>query len=892
MAVNRFHVEAWSLPLESTAMVVARVPFIRGSYKDPLSSQAGRGSIQVRGDWDRLTEVVDPGNNVETLLRIYQNNVVVGSFFATRTAKELRGDAAGTVTITGRALSHIPNDARVLNFDYPDTPTVDPDWIWGNGADINGFRNGSFEESEEVPDVSTYDIGTDFEDGSLQGWLATRSFLPGFYENDATVKVNTDDAQAGSYSMEVNAGVAYSGFRKQIRVQGGETYTFTWYMKSATTGKHVVGLLDLAGGTASHTNAYTINGRTYAELGNAAQDTGTTDGTWQQLTITVAYPTFNAGDPEQDFKDVWLYAIYDDTGNGPLIRLDSFTASGPGLGLAPWRRYGSGVTTFEQDATPGSTSPLDGSQSAAVVTSNALEGITQKVEGLTVARTYTFTAYVHHTTGSDQDLRVRIRRGSGDGIVALATETVSTGGGWTKVSVTTEIDQETVLVDVLKVTAGTFWVDKCRFQEGSGSATIGTMATALLDDLTVDHVGEVSAFGVNAYGSLTPTTYLDYSTHSATVDAAGDPWEPAAVSGLVEYRATRGKKLSHVFTDWARMGFEYRIVDNLPTSVDLELYNPYDWTTRTGGVGSNLVGTGVKELTYGAGVTGGPFVQQPAAVNRVLVEGDDGRWTVRRDATQEAAVGTRMVWEGNRNYLGDDTLGQIASTILDERTTPSTALKLKLEPKDDSTLPIPYVDFQVGDTYPINLTGVFVGAKRVVEVTTDFTEGYGSYEVEFDQETYTSDPSKAMAEAVRRLLERFDQLDAPEDLSGPSPATDDTSPGPIEPSYLIASANTRPAVQDVADFVCSGTNDGDTFTLATDALAASPWGGGRLVLAAGDYYFTTPLDLSGFSYMWLHGMGVESTQLYFTLAGAETACVAMGEYSIIDKMSIYELDTE
>jgi hypothetical protein len=731
MAVNTFHIEAWTLPLESTSRLIARVPFIRGSLKDPLSSQSGRASIVVRSDYDRLAEMVDPDNDVETQLRIFQNDVLVGSFRASRTATNLEELARGETKITGPVIQNSLGDARLLNFDYPTRPTVDPDWIYGNGAAINGFKNPGFEESEGAATTPTNDTSTDFEDQTLQGWLATRDFLPGFFENDATVKVNNTDAQAGTYSMEVNSGVAYSGFRKQIRVQGGETYTFSWYMKSTTTGVQLNGLIDLEGGTASHTNAYTINGRTYCELGNAAKNTGTTDGTWQQMTLTVAYPTFNS-DPDLNFRDVWLYAIYNDTGNGPLIRLDSFTATGAGLGLLPWKPRDSNVSTFEQST----TQVDDGTYSAHVVTTAADSGIKQRVEGMTPNRTYTFQAKVYHAAGSNQFFDITMRRGSGDGIIATSTFSVPTAT-WTNLSITGIVDQELVIVEVTKATSGDFYVDTTSLSEGDEEKTWGTIVQAFLNDLTVDHTAETGRFAINAFGSLTPVTWLDYSSFTGTNDSASNPWSDGGSLTTVAYRGKRGKKLSHVMTDGVRMGFEYHLYDDVTNGPTLDVFNPYDWTTRTGGVGITRVGTAVPVLRYGAGVTGGPIIKSPGSGNRFTFEGPDGRWDVRRSTAKETAFGSRAVYVGDTNYLGDDTLGQVAAQLLEEATEPNTALKVQLEPHLNSDIPIPYVHFNIGDTYPIDLAGAYTGSKRVVQITTDFTPGYGRYIVEFDNVTYT-----------------------------------------------------------------------------------------------------------------------------------------------------------
>ena len=893
MAVNRYHVEAWSLPLETSTRIVARVPFVAGSYKDPLSSQSGQGSITVRGDWDRLTDIVDPDLDIESLLVIFQNNTYVGAFFGTRTARDVTDDAVGLVTITGKHVASILDYGRVLNFDYPARPTLDPDWSWGAGASVAGFRNGGFEESEEIPGTPTDDVATDFEDQSLQGWLATRYFLPGFEENDATVKVNDTDSQAGTYSMEVNTGVARSGFRKLLRVRGGESYTFSWYCKSVTTGKRVLGLLDLHGGTVLHTNWFIDNGRAAVELANAAQGTGVTDNTWQQQTMTVSYPTFSSI-ADDNYKDVWLYVVFVGSGNGPLLRLDTFAGAGPGLGLVPWKPSDSTlVTVFEQDATH--TDPLDtDSTVAAKVTTTAVnEGIKQRVEGLTPGRTYTFLGRIYHEAGSDQDFRVRIRRGGGEGVIATNTDTIPTAT-WATIWVTGLADQDTLIVDVTKDTAGTFWLDSFDLIEGLYQASWGDIQTSLLTDLTVTHIGESTSppYAINAYGTLAPVTYLDYSSFDATTDSGGIVWaaDPAAiptVPDLVAYRAKRGKKLSLIANDGARMGYEYRAAfDPATSTVVLDWFNPYNWTTRTGGVGTNYVGTGVPEIRATVGVTSGPIVEQPAPANRVYVEGAHGRWNVRAKDASEAAVGTRMLYEGDVNVLGDDTLGQIARRTLDDRNEATTALKINIEPHDNTTIATPYVHFWPGDTYPIAMPGIFEGAKREVEIVTDFTPSFGRFTVEFDNRSYTSDPTKALVEAVRRLLERVDELDSPVDKSGL--AAIDVIPGADfqYPEVLVASVDSIDSVKDSAQFVCDGVADEQTIIDASSYMS----GWGRIHLAAGGYWCDDKLDLAGGRLLLLEGSGRQGSVLYMNGTTTRDYHVRMGEFSHIINLSLEDAD--
>jgi parallel beta-helix repeat protein len=60
----------------------------------------------------------------------------------------------------------------------------------------------------------------------------------------------------------------------------------------------------------------------------------------------------------------------------------------------------------------------------------------------------------------------------------------------------------------------------------------------------------------------------------------------------------------------------------------------------------------------------------------------------------------------------------------------------------------------------------------------------------------------------------------------------DNSTHPIEPTFLVASANTRAAIRNVADFVCDGIDDKVEIRAAFDALGVY---GGRVFLTEGEF---------------------------------------------------------
>ncbi len=880
MAVNAFRVEAWSLPIASSAKLVHSVPIVAGQIEDPLAN--GRGQITVPADWDRLSEVSP------AIFRVFRDGTLIPyvTFVGKRDASKLRDKDSANVVISGPNITdYIMSGTRIENFDYPDRPTVDPDWLWGLEQSVRGFRNGSFEAAEEIPGIIVTEAVTDFESGTLEGWEVIPSGGD-FRASDTTPILTTDEAYAGTYSLEFDGGTRHSGVRKKIIVKGGEQYTFSMRLKSATTGKRFTFGIDLpAGGTHAHSNGFVYNGIAMAELGNVARNPahnglpgGSTDGTWQLMSLDVTMPTFSN---PYNSAEIYLYVQYDhhDASNGPVAYIDGFAGSGPSLDMAPWINGGDFVT-FEQDSGTlhGSTSPDDETYALKYEPSAATGGVYQVVEGLTPGRMVTFRFKITHAEGSAHDFTAQVFTADGGSLIGENTESVPVGDGWTDIAVTVELTNQAHLFKISSDDAIEFWADTAKLGFGMQAATWGDIWQQLMDDAASDHSGEAGKY---AWSPLAP---VDYTGWTAVLDSGGNAWP-----GEVSYRARRGKSYKQISSDGWRMGYEYRIRDTVATALTLEmdLYNPYDFLTRTGGFGTNRVGTGVPTIGYGEGTADGEIVNSPNVMNRFHVEGENGLWDIEKDATSITAHGERDGYEGDRNILSAATVTEVAEQLLAERINPTTSIKINLNPGDNPELPLPYRDFQVGDTYPLHIADSFVGALRVVRITTNVTDTHAIYTIEFDNTVYTTDPMKATIEAVRRILEKFDELDGPEDDTGPALAIPDGI-DVLDPTYTIAPFDADPANYNAASFKLSGTSDEETLQAAATAL--NTLGRGRLVVLEGTVNFasasklTLPPDVSFF------GVGPGTLITYLT-GPASGYLIEYGDRSMVGRFRLKDRST-
>lgn len=100
----------------------------------------------------------------------------------------------------------------------------------------------------------------------------------------------------------------------------------------------------------------------------------------------------------------------------------------------------------------------------------------------------------------------------------------------------------------------------------------------------------------------------------------------------------------------------------------------------------------------------------------------------------------------------------------------------------------------------------------------------------------------AMADGVDYLLRKFKALDRPTGVTGVGSTA--TGGGPIDPTYLVASANARDRIKAVADFVCSGDDDQVEIQAAIN-LAADSWlDGGQIVLTEGYFNCSDYIEMS------------------------------------------------
>ncbi len=869
--MSEWSVEAWEIPGASPFQ--RRVMDVPGrlEFTQPASG-VGRANISIPQDWDRLNEILDPANDVGSLLRLIQTDrsgdpQIVAEYVLRRTATP-RKDAGNMIQLTAPSIEDALEWAVVYPYDWP--PEIfTPNWIYGGEGAAGTFRNGGMEDSN---------LNGDAETGVITPWESTTDSAD-TKAPDSDVIIDTSDPRSGTYCFEVDPSTFHSGFaRKNLRVIPGQQYVFSAFLKEpSNSGQRFTMGIQMGPGSVLDVGAAVYNDIGIAELNGAAYQAGASDGTYQTLDATVTFG------PNVIGTDIWSFYDEHPSGNGALFRVDDTTVLGHGIGLEPWDTDGA----IEPDVFELDTGTFRSGTQSMKWKVNAGSGaggssVFQAINDLTVGKTYTFGGFFQHDGVGSEPIRMLVFKSGGVWVNNAITQIV-TGAQFTYASVTFVAPETDLWIDFRYVDAGAspnFWIDDISLAEGLAPSTIGEIMLALLADAQTDHTAEA---GDLARETL---TWLK-ADFTASVDSAGNAWRADESLTIVRGK-TYGKVLG---SDLAKLGYEYRIKPNPsypgdPESHILQIYNPADLTTRVGGASNDLVGS---VGFSGGNVTKGPVVKTPKSRTVALAEGDALQFAVAKDAAGVAAWGARELYVPVADVLDPATLTQAADTSLVERGAVITATRITI--LDDGVFS-PFIDFDPGDwvrgELPPDLPR---GNHRIVAVTGTIMEGTSVFDLDIGAHVFVG--TSGMNEAVSRLLAKFDGVKEPVEEVSAAGILGDAFTGPIEVTYLVAASDARAELRAVADYVCSSADDQIEIQAAIDAAEAATAGVGKVVLSDGAFACTAPVLVGINGGTVLKGQGIDITGVTFTMRGGSgTAALRLDSttYAGAEDLSVVVVD--
>lgn len=818
---------------------IARLPATSGSGSATFLTTQGSSTADLK-DFERITTLISTTEG--SLVRVFDGVIIIDEWLAQRNQLSI-ADEQRIQRISGKALKGSLDNYIFRPYDGA-SPAVQGDFVWGlEGPGL--LQNGGFEASTPLPNGG-------FELGTSAGWQGTQA--DDDFANGTIRAVNSAvDARSGDFYGDVSPSAAGGGARRTIGgLTPGDTYTVVGYANEPTAAGDLIRAGIRGASTATHTNAYEEIEVWWAELDNAAQGAGSSDGTYQTFTLTFV--------AEED--SVELIVVNDDAAPQDFL-LDDWSLTGDGPGIEPWRARwhalsGSSVDTVAYStaqAHTGAASLVFQGTDAAYITDPfgrvryGLIGVVQDAN-LTVGRIYTMTAWIRHDgsgdNGANEDFSIIINRKSpvgalqetvdggfepGPGSYHMSARTVSIAQNtWTQVSMTFLADSSDVQAEIrfrgsdARSDVGDFvspniYVDDVSLHEGFPPAEVGEIGNTLI---TLGLASDV-------FGWVDTSSWADSSTDSASV-----AW-PENIALTIPWGSTFGQFLDALVD----LAYEWELVPKTPIGEiaagnpthDLHVYGP-------GGRDDDPdVG-----LLPKAGVTGGASVFRIPEYTRVIIEGADEGWSVVNDASAQADFGILETFT-RQTGLGDDATRLIAGQqFLDFEAANRNAVEFNLAATSFHHHPL--VDYRPGDTVamqvPPNLPRELRRVQRVDYTFANPTEYkvVGSRVLAGEAAAY---------DLVWRMWRRFKREKRPE-LGG---GGGDGGVGGT-PTIVVAASNASSLSKSKADtgFVCTGTADHLIIQQAIDLMESV---GGTVWLTEGTFTCsgTITMNKSGI----LRGMG-------------------------------------
>lgn len=845
-----FWATAYDLPhLAGADKKVAYIPALDYRFGKHADAFREEGSLTVPAAWERLSEVVhvdpsDHSNDVGSVIHVYQTGKVgsddrpvpVASWVVGRLPDDLNSKATGKATLSGKGLTAWVLDRLQLRpYDYPRNPTRQPDWIFGapNGSGL--IQEGDFEEP--------YFTNGGFEEGNANQWQGT-DIGGGFGSGFITAANDPAWAEDGDWYAQVTAFGNNGGARRSLSgLIPGEEYTVVGFLRGQTSGVRLrVGVQEVE--SASHTNAYEDNGYWWAEVGNAAENMGSTTGSWQETTLT-----FIAASTSVEIVVVYV------GGAAPVTwGVDTWSISGLFETVDGWRMrvFGNGTytTVFTQTTSEAYTGVgslmwkgFEGPHTSP--TGQIMYGTLGPTTrfNATVGRMYTARMRVKHDEATTQTLIMSVRRETplgGAGIPSgtslyLATQTLDVPADtWVEFQVSFEADVSDLSLniryyrsentDVGLIETPLTFVDRVSVWEGLPAITLGDLSERM-------------------FANRAPWLSHSYTT---THDSANQPWDETR-----GFSPREGDTLGQIFEAAQRLwGYVVRVrFDRVLNEYFLDIYNPgwveEDHSTTTTGM-----------LLVGSNILGGETVVREPEGSVIRVTTDSGAWieatnTDLYDTWGEADV----LLNAGMGSDGDltDILTNAHLRNVDQMVTVQASMT-------EHGATVPLKDFDVHHSVGVELGASNPIPRSDMVVTSIVVSGgpsqHPEIQVYVNSDAFASTGAAALAEAVRRLLRRTERRVQPAQtviMSGEGGGA-----GGGDPSIVVAASDATDLSKGKADHVATGTGD-EALILSVEESAPTT----RIVLTEGGYHLDDVLTVgSDFGPNHVHGMGSPVTFLW------------------------------
>ena len=654
--------EAWTRP--DTATFARRFPIVGFTQWTMKMGLFGQGLMVTPSDWDKLNDLlyvdpIDHANDKSSLIRAFVGDAHLYDFYASRISIDVNETGTRAATTIGGGPGSALERTRVRQYDYPLSPSVEPDWVYGYGPNL--AANPDFDDTPEA-------IGNaDAEDGTTLPWYTTGDPVTGLgVPNTFDAIYDAAEAHTGDWSFLVH-GDAYEGVRQDFETVPDENYPITVWYKAAAGVQY---RLSCDGASAAVSGTF-YNGSVYVD--------GVGNGAYQNVGLTMT---------ADDGGEGRIHITSRQTGG--IFRFDDVTISGIGIGVSPWVQRGE-MTAFEVVTTP----VHDGTHSLKWHPSSGILGNDKPAQTIQVVPSSTVMTktWVYHTEAAARDFRVVITPpGVDPNFAFIASVLFSVAPStWTLLSASglswgPTVDYEVRWEETGAPTNALYLADVEVFQ-GHAAATPGAIVGNL-----IDHAATDLAPGRTALAFLTPT-------YTSVLDSNGNAWD-----GTVAITIKRGqtyRRMLEVLNQ--QFGYEFRTRVNPAdhTEIFLDAYNPSK-------MGTDFYLTDGGAIGMAGVVSYGPVIKREPTAVYAMVEGSEQEWG--EDVTETL----RTAWGGIETYTGstellEGGLAAAADLLTTGRDTETVVVKFQDPPL------IPGIDYTIGDKVRLTLgeTEVPSGIYRV-----------------------------------------------------------------------------------------------------------------------------------------------------------------------------------
>lgn len=876
-------VEAWTLPDSASFERKVGALEFNSLRVETLLNEYGTGAITVDANYSRLKEIIDGQNNVTSLIRVFEDGVNTESFFASQANR--KAGQQGTIPISGLTIRSAIEWGTVFprNFVSGEQNRF-PDWIWGG---VNILTDPSFEASDQTTEKyqliiraaeGDFRLGVGFFDTDPMAHSVNAQNIEIRLQDDVAeindVVVTGQGTQSSPFVIEfINPSVLSSDLFLSPNFSG-----VTWKLEHNSTGGDLV--LNVNGNntaaipynvSASGMKAAieAVSGITTVEVvsevdsdNNRIYYISSVNPT--SLTLYVSSNNLTGG---------WIFNLDSNGHQYELTKVQDGT-SFDNLNVEPlyWTRN---QFADQQAGDPrlhggyaengfrlSNSTARTGETSLYVNGTKRFSGL-QQIRNVEPGGIYQAGIWVWSTDAPGADTYRLVIRDLYENLIAQVEYQVTATATWEYVSLPDVVIPDNVeqvvfrFASVGKDNPWPFFVDDAEFTEGFAPATFGEIVTVLMNTIT-------------SRGTL---NWLKYDGFTDLLDSHGNPWA-STESITVPARMNMGQ----VMSEFASMGYEWNILWNdVEDTYELVLYDKFS-------MGTTVSGWEVK----GGKILSSEVEESDAKATSWLIEGDDSYFLQHDDATLVSAFGRRESGIGVFG-IGHESLqsvGETQATLISQRRWATTAIL-------DSTFR-PMTVASLGDLVQVHIPDVLTPLQlRIYGIVTLITQEGVTYRLDLGRRRYREEvggtTSSATSAAVNYLLREFKRRR----LRGEGGAPGIGGGAGGEVTVVVAAFDASDISKNKADFLATGTNDGEVIMQAAQAIRDSDAAGGRIKLSEGNFQIDVGLqtiDLDGFGTIMIEGVGAATKLVEVGTPSGGTSNLAIirsCDYLVVKHLTIF-----